>query len=169
MYENDFLHLKPLQKTDGNSLLPYWTQNHFHTRAQPFFIETADRLGEMETDKIDVQKVIKKMLPAYRVNLKNGLLFLDPLARQSIIATKERAVIMGDWLLAWYPPAERLRLERNKKQPVLEIIKTKPYFIVMNLKTKRWTIGFSSSFAKQAPFKMLLGQLQSFYGDEKKF
>ncbi|OGT38914.1 MAG: hypothetical protein A3F12_01890 [Gammaproteobacteria bacterium RIFCSPHIGHO2_12_FULL_38_14] len=162
----DLLHLSALQHADGMSLKPYFI-NQAYSYPRVFFIETADKAAEMETDKIDAEKVMMKLMHFYHVNKSTGLLFVDPAFIPDMIKGKQRAVIMGDWLLAEYPAASYLHLAQSEsKQLSLESALRPPYYILMNLKTKEWTIGFSSALAKQAPLSMLLQQLRMFYGEE---
>ena len=153
---------------DGVSLLPLFAKNtHEALKPKPIFIETGDSIEEIETDKIEVDKVLKHRLGAYRIRSNDGLIFLNPTAEKSLIKNKQRAVLLGDWLLAKYPEQKRLRLTPTKNGLMeMEPYVIEPYYVLMNLKTKKWTIGLSSAFAKTAPATALLNTLTEFYGEE---
>lgn len=167
----DFLRLAPFKKADGISLWAYFSgKTDKKLPAAPFFIETADTIADMEADKIFVEKVVRQTIGAYQVNLTNGQLELNPQALPSIIKNKQRAVLWGEWMLARYPAQMRMKLaplEGNKKnQYRLKPYLAPAYFVLLNRKTGLWTLELGSSFAKTAPVKELMGQLQAFYGEE---
>lgn len=166
----DFLHLTALSKADGVSLAPYFSRSlNSSPSLKPFFIETADTIADIETDKIFADKIIKQMIYAYRIDPATGLLFVNPLAEQSIIKSKQRAVLFGDWLLARYPAHARVKLVPvPHHSPRLQLISYAypAYFVLVNIKNGLWTVGLSTPFAKKAPVKKLLSEFKRFYGDE---
>jgi arylsulfatase A-like enzyme len=164
----DFLKLSSLPHIDGLSLIDYIAPTALTKRKlQPVFLETGDTIGEIESDKIDIQKVVKLRIGAYQINASNGLMFLSPSAEQSLIENKQRAILWGDWLLAKYPTQMRSRLvPAAHGQLEMESYLIKPYFVLVNVKSGIWTIGLTSDFAKTAPVPELLHKLKAFYGVE---
>lgn len=166
----DILHDTKLSHADGQSLKPYlFDESKIIPRHDPFYIETADTIDELETGAIDIGKVVKKSIEAYQIDLKNGRLILHKDALISLIKHKQRAVLLGEWLLAKYPAHLRLRLEKPSKTSKQCFIKPHldpPYFVLMNRRTKEWAIDLSSDFAKSAPLQNLKQQLAAFYQDE---
>lgn len=166
----DLFHLSPLPNTDGVSLKYYFSNRSEHSSPnRPFFIETGDKVAETETDKIQVEKVIKKRIGIYQVDLSSGLLFLNASAEKSLIENKQRAVIFDQWMLARYPAQVRMHLvpaDAQSHRSILKPYTIAPYFVLINLKTGQWTIGLHSSLAKTAPVKKLMQQLYTFYGNE---
>lgn len=159
----DYLHLPPLQDADGISLAPYlYKSNYVETKPRTFFIETGDKIAEIETNKIYIEKVLQRLAGVYRINTSNGLLILDPAAEQVINENKQIAVMQGDWMLARYPAQSVYKFSLSTMMGA----KTSPYYILANTKTNEWTVGFNSTFAKEAPVKELLQQLNDFYGGE---
>jgi arylsulfatase A-like enzyme len=158
------LKVLPMFGVDGVSVLT--PQQH------PFFIETGDKVAETESNDIEVDQVLKSTIGAYHVDKQSGLLILNAGAQQSIIESKQRAVIWRDWLLARYPSEMRYQVEpfsRVTRKPIeLKPKKTQPYFVLLNLKTGLWTVDMSSSFAKAAPLPELMRELKTFYGSEVK-
>ena len=138
-------------------------------KPRPFFIETADSLSDIETDHIQIEKVVKRQIGIYRIDPANGLIFINQNAQQSMLVNKQRAIVWKNWLLARYPAHLRTKLiPVSSKSNVLSFV-TYPvpaYFVLLNMKTNEWTIGLTTDFAKQAPLAELLHQLEGFYGDE---
>lgn len=163
----DLLRLSPMKKSDGQSLLSLLKNKTSAYRELPLFLETGDKIGEIETAKIDINKVISKRINYYTVNPNTGLLSLEPRAEVAVIKTKQRAVVMGNWMLAKYPSERRYQLLRTKKNTYDYVSHwNDPYYVLLNLKTRQWTIGLDSALAKQAPMATLLRELNQFYGKE---
>jgi len=164
------LNTAPLKKTDGVSLLPFLKMNKLPHFSRSLFLETGDRLTEIETDHIYLEKVVAKKIGIYHVDPITGLLTMDRIAEKSIIANKQRAIIAGDWLLAHYPTATHEKLvpkSTSKGQDlVLKTFTTPAYYVLVNLKSGQWTIGLDTPFAKTAPVVSLKKKLHDFYGDE---
>lgn len=168
----DFAHLAPLTRTDGISLLPLFmkenvaTNPETHSPLRPFFIETADTIGAIETDKISIEKVLKQRIHAYKINPKTALLSIDPLQEDPILKNKQRAILLGDWLFAFYPPKKQEKFVIKNKRFVIKVFDVPGYTVLINLKTGLWTIDLSSPWAKTAPLDTLKQSMKSFYGNE---
>ncbi len=90
-------------------------------------------------------------------------------AAKSISTNKQLGVLQGNWLLVHYPEKHFLKLVPSKTvkdEWVMESDRYPAYFVLANMATHAWTIGLDSSFAKNAPTRELLTQLQSFYPGE---
>lgn len=164
----DYLHLKKLQHTDGMSLLPY-INNAIQFTSRPLFLETAYSISEVETQNIMINKVIHKAIGAYDINPLNGFLVMKPEAEKSMTSSKQRAVLWNDWLLARYPESTRLKFmlaKNSATQQFLSQTTIPAYYVLVNTKTGKWTIGTDDSFAKQAPIQQLMQLFKQFYGDE---
>ena len=160
----DFLKLPPLARTDGLSLLPYLLNDQVLER--PLFLETGDTVNAIETDKIIVTKVVKESLKVYRLNLQNGEVVLTDGAVKSLIRNKQRAVIWGDWMLAFYPTVLELQPKKVGKSFVFAVVSSPSYYVLTHLPTGFWTIGLDSPFADRAPKQKLSSLLKSYYADE---
>lgn len=159
----NLLDLPPLHAVDGQSLKTYFdVANHAY---RPFFIETGDSLTEIETDHIDMMKVMQKKIGIYQVNPTTGLLSMSDPAEKSLINNKQRAVLSGDWLLARYPAGIRSKINASTKWKLVDEV-VPPFFVLINMKTGKWTLELKSDFAKKAPVKAMQAQLKQFYGDE---
>lgn len=168
----DIAHLSPLTKTDGISLLPFFSEANASANTQtnsqlrPFFIETADTIAEIETDKISLEKVLKQRIHAYKINPGNALLSINPTQEGSIIKYKQRAILLGDWLLAFYPAKKQEKFVLKNGRFVINIVEAPPFTVLINVKTGLFTIDLSSPWAKTAPLLTLQQSVESFYGDE---
>ncbi len=166
----DYLQLPPLEKIDGISLTPYFSATPIKTAAaRATFLETGDSFFEIETDHIKVDKVLKREIGIYEINPETGLLQMITPASDAIVKNKELAIIKGDWLLAHFPENHTIRLVRSKKfkdQFETEHHTIKPFFVVYNMRTKQWTIGLDSAFAKQSPAQQLLTELKNYFPGE---
>jgi hypothetical protein len=167
----DFLKLSPLITSDGSTLLPYITNvfSHKSTLSRALFLETGYSLAEIEKSHISIADVVKHSINTYQIDPSNGLLFVSQTAEKSINKNKQRAVLLGDWLLARYPDSIRYTLIRdpeNHSQLILASEMISAYFVLANVKTGKWTVGFTSALAKQAPLMKLQQLFNDFYGDE---
>lgn len=155
----DYLALSPLPKTDGYTLTTYFSKTPRKQSSRAIFIETGDKISEIETDHVQVNQVVKQKAKIYKINA-HGLLSINKEDEKNIIKVKQRAVLLMDWLLAYYPPMEQPRL------PIKTVHNTPPYFVLVNTRTDEWTIGLTSPLAKKAPLIRLLEEFKKFYGDE---
>jgi len=158
----EILKLPALKKTDGISLTGMMAGKNQKATPRAFFLETGDSLTEIETDHIYIEKVIAKKIGIYRIDPQTTLLIMDPKAEKSINVNKQRAVILGDWLLAHYPASMHDKLVNKKIKSVM----IPPYYVLVNMKTGQWTIDLNTPFAKTAPKAILLNKLKTFYGNE---
>lgn len=165
----DFLHLPPIAQADGMSMAPLFAeQANKIDFTRPIFWETGDKFAAIETDKIAVDKVIKQRIGSYEINRQTGLLYLNDLAEKSLVKSKQRAVLWGDWILALYPQEVKTKMVTSEKtkQMVRKSYTADPFYVLYNIKTGLWTINFASPLAKTAPVDELKAKLFAFYGDE---
>jgi len=165
----DYLKLPSLNNIDGISLASPIFQSYSDKNShRPLFLESGYSIAEIEKNDIFIEKVLKHAIGAYIINPHNGLVYMNPLAQKSINQSKQRAVILDDWMLAYYPSTTRLKLEfpPHSKVGHFKPFITEPYYVLLNLKTGKWGIGLTSSLTKTAPMKELLNQFNQFYGKE---
>lgn len=163
----DFLKLPPLAKSDGVSFFPALFSKTMGDASRSLWLETGYKISAIETSNIHAAEVLQKGISIYQIN-KNGLLFVKPNAEHSIIKEKQRAILMGDWMLAYFPKNTGLRLvhKKNSTEMVFEQYTIPDFFVVANTRSGKWTIGFTSSLAKTAPIMELKKKFYGFYGDE---
>lgn len=158
----DYLKLPPMQYVDGISLLPALSGNA-SKQARPFYLETADTIADIESDKLFIDKIVKKMINAYELDLISEKLYINPLATENILKNKQRAIIMGDWMLAHYPAQTAFKLQKNTAGKFNLKPQVAPdYFVIANIKTGFWTIDFEEGL----PNSELLQNYKVFFGDE---
>jgi len=166
----DYLNMTAIQDSDGLSLKASLFNKPVNISAsRALFLESGYKISEIETNDIFIDKVIKRSIGLYQVSPTDGLLSLKPQAERSVIESKQRAILLGDWLLANYPSTKRLKFaptSKNSKNLELKPYIANGYFVLVNLKTGKWTIGLDDDFAKSAPLADLTGRLKMFYGDE---
>lgn len=169
----ELLNLIPMKITDGVSFKPSLFSLATQTTSQrPLFLETGHSISEIQTKDIFIENVIKKTIGVYQINPSSGQLFVKSAAEQSINQSKQRAVLLGDWLLARYPATTKTIMASSKEKNTssiklsLEPQTYPPFFVIANLKTGEWSIDFSSSLAKKAPIIELSKKFNDFYGDE---
>lgn len=161
----DVLGLHAMPQTDGISLKSaILSKTAQIKREQPFYFETSFTIPEMEHGGIQVSQVLSKTMSLYQINPENALLSVIPSAEEIAIKNKQRSIISGDWLLAYYPASERYRYdpESGKFDRYIQ----KPYTVLMNLKTGKWTTNLQPVLANAAPAADLVKQIHAFYGDE---
>ncbi|MCW5583507.1 MAG: sulfatase-like hydrolase/transferase [Gammaproteobacteria bacterium] len=166
----DLIGLSPLSFVDGISLRnDFFNRQNQEASPRALFMETGDSIAEIETDHIYLEKVIKHQIGIYRIDPNKGLLIMSSQAEKLIIKNKQLAVLWKGWMLAHFPARKETRLVQLGKKSERLTAKSfviPPYFVLANLKTGQWTIGFSAPFAKTAPVSELMGRLKRFYGDE---
>jgi hypothetical protein len=137
--DNDF------PKRDGVSLKPFLTgQGGQKNIERTIFLETGFNPTEGE---LNVSEMIKKGLQFYRIDANDGLLSLKDEHLPELIKRKERAAFKGDFYL------------------VLSEAYGKNLALALNLKTSRWTSDIDF-IKKEEPFKEMLSDMLSLYGDE---
>ncbi|MHB1947951.1 MAG: sulfatase-like hydrolase/transferase [Gammaproteobacteria bacterium] len=166
----DFLNLEKMKTMDGISLKTYLLKNNYkNLTSRPLFIESGHTINEIQGNDIFVDKVIKNAIGVYQINPNTGFLFIKPAAEKSIIQSKQRAILLGDWLLARYPTTTRSKLVKKSGSPsqfTFQSYDSPSFYVIANLKTGKWSIGLDSQLAKQAPLKELTQKFNDFYGDE---
>jgi len=164
----DAVHGPTVTGLEGQSLYAGFNGVSNETQARLIFLETGDSLNEIETDKIYIEKVIKREIGIYQINAENGLLTIAPEAEASIIKNKQLAILSGDWMLAHFPVRglSHLVFTNQKSQLTLKTDIIPAYFVVANLKTKEWTIDLTSPLAHQGNAENLLKLLRDYYPGE---
>jgi hypothetical protein len=164
----DLLHLKALTQSDGLSLQPFLAnpqQSLIKDRA--IYLESGLALSEIEQQHIVVESVIKAGMSYFYINPKNYLLTIAPLVMQTLLENKERAVLQGDWLLAYYPKSKRYKFKWMSQGGVkIDEYVIPPFFVLVNLKTGQWTQESDNRFFAASPANRLAAQLKQFYGKE---
>lgn len=161
----DVLGFHAMPQTDGVSLKAALLNKTAQIRHdQPFYFETSFTIPEMEHGGIQVSQVLSRTMSLYQINPDNALLSVIPSAEDVAIKNKQRSILQGDWLLAYYPASERYRYDPESGK--FERYIQKPYSVLMNLKTGKWTTNLQPVLANAAPTAALIKQLNAFYGDE---
>lgn len=169
----EIFHLTPLKNIDGQSQSAAIFAGKYHDETnRPFYLETGYSISEIETSNIEENKIIHRAIGFYAVN-PDGLIYVKPEADKLITRDKQRGIILGDWMLVRYPASKRTRLLLPHRQALNQqsTVKMKyviypSFYVLVNLKTKQWTIGLDTAFAKKAPVSELLTKLKLYYADE---
>ncbi len=161
------LHLPPMKQMDGLSLVPFlFKAGKAALPARPLYLETGYSVSELETNKIEVEKVISRTIHLYQVNPENGYLYIKPSADAAVLENKQRAILFGPWLLARYPALQRTRLIRSRGSLDFKTEVQPAYYLLANIQTGEWTMELDTTFAKKAPVAELRKKLKAFYGGE---
>ncbi|MFN7096272.1 MAG: sulfatase-like hydrolase/transferase [Gammaproteobacteria bacterium] len=118
---------------------------------RPIFMETEFTLPSILTADPSIASVLSQGISYYDLNLKTGILQVKPSIAKLIIIGKQRAVLQGKWLLAYYP---------NSKGPGT--------MVLVNMENRQWTLDMSDPFAQAAPLAQMWQELSDFYGPEIK-
>ncbi len=166
----DLLHLPSLANSEGSSLKPYLLNPSLQViNTHPIFLESNYSTDEIEKNEFNANKVALTNLSLFEVDPTDDLVHFAPLAEKAIIANKQRAILFGDWLLAYYPTTDRYKaIQLPNHQIRFERYTAPPYAVLVNIKTKKWTTDLQSTFAQNSPVKNLNQQLWQFYGNEMK-
>lgn len=165
----DLLQLPTFKKSDGISLKPYLNSPFLElSRARPIFLESTYSFNAIEQRDIAVAKVLEESIYQFSINPKTGLVLLNPELIKFVIDSKQRAIMLGDWLLAYYPISERFKFIFDKQINNYQIhgYLLAPYFVLVNLKTGKWTTEINNTLVANSPFSKLKQSLFQFYGHE---
>jgi len=165
----DYLQLPALNYSDGESMRSRILKPSLPALSKPFFMETGDKVADIESDKIVIDKVLRHQIGAYQVDRYSGQLTLIPKSAQSLIKNKQHAVLWGHWLLAHYPATLRYQFRLSAphaKTFTLQPIKTPAYFVLVNLQTGHWAMDIKPPALEGAPSTQLANALRTFYGKE---
>lgn len=166
----EFLKLPPFKNSDGVSLdADLSGMAHANLTPRALFIETGYSIAEIQTDDIFMEKVLRHSIGAYQINPLSGLLSVKSKAEKAVNFNRQRAVLMGDWMLARYPSSSRSKLapiQLQSSQMTMKSYKIPAFFVIANIRNGKWGIGLDSPIAKDAPMKELLEKFFGFYGDE---
>jgi len=188
----DTLNLPSLNKTDGitlKSLITNYTKNENKPRAM--FFETGIWMPLFSIDDLKhgmINKYIaEKLNTLYGYDSKNNYIIIKPSAIKTLLDSKQRGILYGNWFLSRYPkgfditstiiPLQDIQRyhcdfiktdnDNHKKGICYFFTKTpKPFFVLVNTKTGQWTLDLNSAFAKTAPLKLLMQKFTAFYGNE---
>jgi len=169
----DFLQLSPLNGIDGTSLQSRSREERFvrrggyaPTNSRPLFLETGFSISEIETDHIEIEKVVNRTIHLYQMDPQNGRIFVKPSAAKGVLENKQRAVLLGPWILAYYPRTLRSKFIFEEHYVKSKNYILPAYYVLANIKTGEWTLGLDTAFAQKAPVQELLAQLRGFYRGE---
>ncbi len=168
----DYLNLPPLLQSDGYSFkncLEKKCVASINKPSRPLFIETGYSITEIETDKISIEKTVKQSISTYQINPLTGLLYVSSATEKLINKNKQRAILMGDWLLAKYPDNLKYKLAPKPgtiNGLILAPVKIPAFFVLVNIKTGVWTIKTPEEIRQLTTQKKLLARFNAFYRSE---
>lgn len=111
----------------------------------------ADRPLYFETGMQQTDKNLILQNSYYYITAHNGVIAIYPPLLKLLATNKQHGILQGDWLLIYFP--------KNN------ILKAKHGFVLLNVKSGRWTTELNS-FSKDAPMEQLKQNLEDFYGNE---
>ncbi len=138
----NFLHLKPVKKMDGLTLLQTILNPAILPLPRLFFIES----GMFPNQLLSKQKSIEFGEFFYQVNPINGELEIKADKMNSLAEQKLYGIISDDWVLALYPN------------------KTNYIPVIQNLSSGLWSDNLKSDFAQTTPAIEMYQHMQKFYG-----
>ncbi len=168
----DLLRLPALPHADGVSLKPYLFSSLVQQEERTLYFESGFSFNAIEQEDIILSKVLSKSIAYYMVSPKTGWIMLNPSYLAVLIQSKQRGILQGDWMLVHYPASERFRLLRtnnSKLNPAGWNTQThtlSPYFVLMNVKTGKWTTEKTQPLISSSPHDELNHLMNQFYGQE---
>jgi len=169
----DVLHLSPMAHVDGISLKSYlYNQKLKLSNDRPLYLETGFSNPEINRGNVSPGKLAKKYISIFQADAKTGEVLIQTDIEKRMIADKQRAIMQGNWYLAYFPEALKWRVSYEKNNPQVahfDAYKAPPYAVLVNLKNGQWTNKLNSSFAMTAPLKKLKEELNQFYGSEMNY
>lgn len=141
------LNLPAIKHADGVSLLDDITHDDVKKSDQrTLYFENGFTTPEIAQADISMNGVLKAAINAVSIDDQSGLLFITDQAGKLLLKNKQRAMLQGEWLLAWYPDKSAL--------------------VLVNTASKKWTMDFNSDLARQAPIHALLEQFLAYNQSE---
>ncbi len=168
----DLLHLPALPHVDGISLKTSLLSSLSHVGDRTIYLESGFSFNAIEQENIIQSKVLSSSIYYYMLSPRTGFIMLNPAYLNVLIQSKQRAVLRGDWMLAYYPISERYKFLNkandlhNKKGWEAEPHLVPAYFVLVNLKTGEWTTEKGQPLFLHSPSLMLDQLLGQFYGKE---
>ncbi|USF87269.1 sulfatase-like hydrolase/transferase [Candidatus Endoriftia persephone] len=139
---------------DGRSLVASLETPSREPIERSFYLESGFSVPAIISIKPDMEVVMAQGLRHYAVNRDNGRLEVSKKSHHHIIESKQRGVLIGDWLMF---------AVKGKGEDDSQLVG------LLNEKTREWTTALDSEFARKAPLRRLQKALVDFYGDEAKF
>lgn len=149
------LQLPPLTKADGQSLISAIKEPPTKNTNRDLFLENGYTTPEIAAVNISLNKVLQSSMQSVQFEPTTGLLFINAAAQKSLLKNKQRAIMVGDWLLARYPDVYRQSTASNPAT-----------FILVNIRNRKWTADLNSNFAAQAPLKQMLAKFKEYNSRE---
>jgi hypothetical protein len=160
----DFLHLAPLAKQEGRSLLPVIQGNTLAERDLYFETSSISFLGYPTEPPLSSS--LQAFVDSYSYDKKNDAVYLQSGAEQSLLRNKQRAILSGNWLLAELPGIARTRYTKTSTGFTIAPVQGPYYMVLLDIATGKWTSELSGQWAAAAPVQQLCDKLTGFYGQE---
>ncbi|MBV8802113.1 MAG: sulfatase-like hydrolase/transferase [Gammaproteobacteria bacterium] len=140
----DLLTFSPLNDSDGISLKPYF----LHTSMQKsnlqrvFYFETSFSIPDMETDRIVIDKLLKKVIYLYSLDSQTGEIYINPNLISAITQRQQHATLKNNKLLAYMPSDYILKVvwDKQTRKKKLAYVTVPGYQILVNLQNGKWSI-----------------------------
>jgi hypothetical protein len=168
----DLLQLRGLRHADGLSWKPSLLASGYHLPARrDIYLESAMTSGDLTRKDINVSSVIAGVKNYFKINPDDGKVDLLPAILKQEIGLKQRVIIDGEWMLAYYPVSEKSEFIKvmnsaSTSARKLKTVTVPPFFVLLNLRTGEWTTESTSTLAKSISIKKLNKKIDLFYGQE---
>lgn len=140
----DLLMIPPLNDNDGTSLKPYLLNSSMQPSKlqRIFYFETSFSTPEIETDRIIINKLLKKVIYLYSLDPQTGEIFINPNLLPAITRQKQHATLKNNMLRAYMPSHSILKVEWDKqaRKKKMAYVTTPGYQVLVNLQTGQWHI-----------------------------
>lgn len=165
----DLLQLPLHPHFEGISLKPYIVNPRLHLSAlRPIYLESGYTPDAINNEKVDMNAVLRATITQFEINPHTDVVSMTPMAAAISIHQKQRAILFGDWMLAYFPASQKNKVECVKKNGHCQLVSYPfpSYTILMQLSTGKWTTDLKHPFASTAPLKLLTEKMYRFYGKE---
>jgi hypothetical protein len=162
----DLLNLPQLSQAEGISLKSALLNPQWVLPERPIYLETAFINHSLTKADLSVDKIVAENVQLFQIDAITGLVSIKPNAELIMQEKKQRGILQGDWLLAYFPARVVAKLLNGTQGSILQNELKPAYSVLLNTKTGIWTTEMDTPFAKNSPVKTMIALLQQFYGDE---
>jgi arylsulfatase A-like enzyme len=160
----DFLHLAPLAKQEGKSLVPVINGQAASNRDIYFETSSNSFLGFPTEPPLD--SCLQGFIDSYNYDKATDAVYMQAAAEQKLLRSKQRGVWSGNWLLVELPGMWHIRYTKTGAGMTAARVPGASYMVLLDLVSGKWTSELTTAWAAAAPVKQLCDKLTGFYGQE---
>ena len=162
----DLVNLPLMSQTEGISLKEAMLNLGSNLPDRPIFLESAFINHSISKADMSVDKIVSESVQLFQIDAHTGSISIKPNAELIMQEKKQRGILQGDWLLAYFPARQVTKLFIGPKESIFKDELIPSYSVLLNINTGAWTTELDTPFAQNSPLLAMTVLLRQFYGDE---